>query len=188
MRLELTQKYWFSGSRVRKKLSTNEYDPDILLAGVNKLRREGKIYSADVSEISDSGLRTPEDAESVSSDIFGVPEFAREGEELFGARVTSGRASAGLPRYTAARPVARRSLSRELPEPDPLLSPTYSRRTAAQPRLSREGSAERGLTARTSPLTLQSGSIRDRRRDDWRRISVPERGKDFNSLPRKYNR
>ena len=28
----------------------------------------------------------------------------------------------------------------------------------------------------------------ERGRSDWRRISVPERGKDFKSLPRKYNR
>jgi len=35
-----------------------------------------------------------------------------------------------------------------------------------------------------------AGSLKDRKRDgsDWRRISVPERGKDFNSLPRKYTR
>ena len=30
--------------------------------------------------------------------------------------------------------------------------------------------------------------LEDRGRSDWRRISVPERGKDFKSLPRKYNR
>jgi len=54
---------------------------------------------------------------------------------------------------------------------------------------------------RNSPLTLSrysedetttsrpyGGSLKDRKREDWRRISVPERGKDFNSLPRKYNR
>lgn len=33
-----------------------------------------------------------------------------------------------------------------------------------------------------------SSSLEDRGRSDWRRISVPERGKDFKSLPRKYNR
>ena len=34
-----------------------------------------------------------------------------------------------------------------------------------------------------------SGSLmEDRGRGDWRRVSVPERGKDFKSLPRKYNR
>lgn len=32
------------------------------------------------------------------------------------------------------------------------------------------------------------GSLEDRGRSDWRRVSVPERGKDFKSLPRKYNR
>ena len=31
-------------------------------------------------------------------------------------------------------------------------------------------------------------SLDERGRADWRRISVPERGKDFKSLPRKYNR
>ena len=33
-----------------------------------------------------------------------------------------------------------------------------------------------------------SASLKDRNRQSWRRISVPERGKDFNTLPRKYNR
>ena len=32
------------------------------------------------------------------------------------------------------------------------------------------------------------GSLKDRNRQSWRRISVPERGKDFNTLPRHYNR
>ena len=40
----------------------------------------------------------------------------------------------------------------------------------------------RGGAARASP------ALEDRGRSDWRRISVPERGKDFKSLPRKYNR
>jgi hypothetical protein len=31
-------------------------------------------------------------------------------------------------------------------------------------------------------------TLDERARSDWRRISVPERGKDFKSLPRKYNR
>ena len=39
-------------------------------------------HSTEVSEISD-GLRTPEDTESITSDIFGVPDIAREGEESF---------------------------------------------------------------------------------------------------------
>ena len=52
---------------------------DVLLTGVNRLRREGKIHSNDVSEVSD-GFRTPDDSESVTSDIFGVPEFVKEGE------------------------------------------------------------------------------------------------------------
>ena len=34
----------------------------------------------------------------------------------------------------------------------------------------------------------QYNSLEDRGRSDWRRTSVPERGKDFKSLPRKYNR
>ena len=33
-----------------------------------------------------------------------------------------------------------------------------------------------------------ASSLDERNRGDWRRISVPERGKDFKSLPRKYNR
>merc|ERR1711892_945002 len=287
-----------------KKISTelNDIEQDILLAGINKLRREGKIRSTDVSEISD-GLRTPEDSLSVTSDIFGVPDFVKEGEESFGDRVSrssylsrvdennsltnsarTGRTSVTKEpfeerpvRYTSARPVARRSVSRELfdikyntgkvspspystinePETSSILSP-ISRRVS---RLSREGSSSRdkevseldhGISSgynssvrgsdrsrsislstgrsttqnefmrhlpsrptlastgrsttqnefmRNSPLTLSrysedesntsrpyGGSLKDRNREDWRRISVPERGKDFNSLPRKYNR
>jgi len=255
---------------------------DILLTGVNRLRREGKIHSNEVSEISD-GFRTPDDSESVTSDIFGVPEFVKEGEESFNDRLarsaymSNGRKSANKDpyedksgRYTSARPVARRSVSRELfdlkyntGKISPLsyhsaLSETETHSSALSPpsrrisRVSREGSSSRdsgdystdppvggysrsislsrgaGLGAgadqltsvryqpsrpplsssgrngtqnemlRSSPLTVlryteEDGSglgsnLRDRKRDDWRRISVPERGKDFNSLPRKYSR
>ncbi len=39
------------------------------------------------------------------------------------------------------------------------------------------------------PQSLGARSALDERgRSDWRRVSVPERGKDFKSLPRKYNR
>ena len=40
-------------------------------------------------------------------------------------------------------------------------------------------------TPTPQPLGSRLG---ERGRSDWRRISVPERGKDFKSLPRKYNR
>ena len=257
-------------------------------ASVARLRREGLQRSTDASEISD-GFKTP-DSESITSDIFGVPDFVKEGEESFKERLqrssnlsrvdentslgTSARPARRSvtnelfdpdrsARYTSARPVARRSVSHELfdlkynagrtspyspsslTEPDPLVSPRYSR-------YSREGSSSRdsGLDPSASSLrasstsrqdtlsnirpslpsrpalgtsgrsTTQSdlmrnsplshlgsptsrystgteeerfnaaGSIKDRKRDgsDWRRISVPERGKDFNSLPRKYTR
>jgi len=217
-----------------------------------------------VSEVSD-GVRTPDESESLTSDVLAVPEFAREGEDSLSERLqrssfisNSGRRSAtkemyeDKPRYTSARPVARRSVSRELfdlkyntgkisPSPYSTLpeSETYS--GALSPpsrrisRLSREGSSGRdtedqgsysrsmslsrgpesrvfpsrsSVTSsvrsgaqsemmRNSPLTVlryneeeggYGGNLRDRKRDDWRRISVPERGKDFNSLPRKYTR
>ena len=260
-------------------VSEQPEDNDALLAGVSKLRRAGKIHSNDVSEVSD-GIRTP-DSESVTSDIFGVPDFVREGEESLSERLTrpsylsSGRLSVtkdpgyeerpGTSRYTSARPVARHSVSRELfdlkyntgkisptlyysslSETEPLssaLSPVsrrVSRVGSRDPREGREGSSSREETSdfglgsgysrstslsrgpdplspsrnlpsrpslassgrsttqneilRNSPLTVMredghlSSGLRDRKRDDWRRISVPERGKDFNSLPRKYTR
>ena len=255
-------------------------------------------HSTEVSEISD-GLRTPEDTESITSDIFGVPDIAREGEESFSdhfsrsilnrmeensfsdGRDKQSRSKEPLEerpvRYTSARPVARRSVSRELfdlkynsgkTSPFTLHSDTgdsyitspisrrlarYSRegstlheselsdyeyggatsgykssslrtgdcsrstsisRTAGNPRsdsanllpsrplLSSSGrSTTHSEILRHSPVTVgrladestsagqvYGGSLRDRKRQDWRRISVPERGKDFNSLPRKYNR
>ena len=238
---------------------------DALLAGVSKLRREGKIHSNDVSEISD-GLRTP-DSESATSDIFGVPDFIREGEESLSERLTrptflsGGRREERAGRYTSARPVARRSVSRELfdlkyntgkisPTPyysalseteplssalspgsrrvsragregsssrdDPDFSSAYTRSTSlsrgpdplsptrnfpSRPSLASSGrSTTQNEIMRTSqsPLTVMredgglsaplGAGLRDRKRDDWRRISVPERGKDFNSLPRKYTR
>jgi hypothetical protein len=72
----------------------------------------------------------------------------------------------------------------------------------SRPLLSSSGrSTTHSEILRCSPLTVgrftdegestgqpYGGSLRDRKRQDWRRISVPERGKDFNSLPRKYNR
>ena len=36
--------------------------------------------------------------------------------------------------------------------------------------------------------TTRSKLLEDRTRGDWRRVSVPERGKDFKSLSKKYNR
>ena len=248
------------------------------MAGISKLRREGMHRSTDASEISD-GLKTPEDSESITSDIFGVPDFVREGEESFNNRLqragnlsrvdenssvtTSARPARRSTtnelfeerpstRYTPAKPVARRSVSRELfdlkyssgrvsPSPYSPTSPLDYTSDSATPlysRYSRDGSSSRdsglepslrapstvrsslpsrpSLTsggrsntqseiARQSPLSHlpassrytsdeerfnAGGSLRDRKRDgsDWRRISVPERGKDFNSLPRKYNR
>ena len=72
----------------------------------------------------------------------------------------------------------------------------------SRPLLSASGrSTTQSEILRSSPLTVgrgyedggssgqaYGGSLRDRKRQDWRRISVPERGKDFNSLPRKYSR
>ena len=40
----------------------------------------------------------------------------------------------------------------------------------------------------SKPSSRFSTNLEDRTRTDWRRTSVPERGKDFKSLPRKYNR
>jgi hypothetical protein len=249
----------------KKSSEGTSHDQDILMAGVTRLRREGLQRSADASEISD-GFKTPEDAESITSDIFGVPDFVKEGEESFSdrlqrssflSRVDENSSSMGTSarparrsvtnelfeerpgRYTAARPVARRSVSRELfdlkygsgrtspspysVEPDSAsgaLSPRYTRREGSssrdpepragarpslpsRPALSSAGrSNTQAEILRQSPLGhigprptdeerfLAAGTIKDRRRDgsDWRRISVPERGKDFNSLPRKYNR
>jgi len=171
------------------------------MAGVNKLRREGMQRSTDVSEISD-GFKTPEDTESITSDIFGVPDFVREGEESFNDRLQrsgylgrvdenscSVSSSSSRParrsttnelfderpnRYTAARPVARRSVSRELfdlkygsgatspspysstvPESDStVLSPRHTR-------YSREGSSSRDSGLDPSPYSssLRSSSI-----------------------------
>ena len=42
--------------------------------------------------------------------------------------------------------------------------------------------------ASSSASSSRFASLEDRGRSDWRRVSVPERGKDFKSLPRKYNR
>lgn len=270
-----------------------------MFAGVSKLRRQGLEHSSEVSEISD-GLRTPEDTESITSDIFGVPEIMKEGEDSFSDTfnrsilnrmdensLANRRDKQSISRevlderpvrYTSARPVARRSVSRELfdlkynsgkTSPFTLLSETgdpyttspvshrlarYSRegsitrdtelsdyeygaatsgyrssslrtgdcsrstslsRTAGSPRLDTASllqpsrpllsvtgrSTTHSEILRSSPLTVgrinedggssgqaYGGSLRDRKRQDWRRISVPERGKDFNSLPRKYNR
>jgi len=303
----------FSGSRNfirsvknRKKSGEDtENDPDVLVAGINKLRRQGQERSTEVSEISD-GFKTPDDTESITSDIFGAPEFVKEGEDSFADRFSSRSSgtSSAVPRptrksytkdlsedrsarYTSSRPVARRSVSRELfdlkygtgktspsffstiNEPDNSSYLSAAVRKTSKP--SREGSASRELLSdteigtssgyssslrtdnprslsvsrgplsgrpdslnrppisstlpsrpslssggrsntqselkRASPLSPLSpktsssryssgdedglsygGSLRDRKRQDWRRISVPERGKDYSSLPRKYDR
>jgi len=279
----MTQDY---GHLYGKKFSKEytEQEQDALLAGISKLRRQGLEHSSEVSEISD-GVRTPDDTESIASDIFGVPDFIAEGEDSFRERLvkspylsrlsTDKKAaqrgvSRELPeesasRYTSAKPVARRSVSRELfdmkyntgktsPHPtsdyaatqltsplsrrfsrfsrdtdldiseEAVIAPEFKSSLAGSDR-SRSISQNRGMGTRPdpqpsrpllssagrsntqteflrrSPLTAgrlsedeggpgrpYGGSLKDRNRQDWRRISVPERGKDFNSLPRKYNR
>ena len=69
------------------------------------------------------------------------------------------------------------------------LSPLYSGSTSGY------GGDDEGsylsTTKRYGPTGLSGSryaSLEDRGRSDWRRVSVPERGKDFKSLPRKYNR
>ena len=278
-------------NRKKNLVAQTEPDTDVLLAGINKLRQQGWEHSAEVSEISD-GFRTPEDTESITSDIFGVPDFVTEGEDSFRERFTKSPYLTRLEeqrsfdrkpsrrstirelsddqpsRQTTSRPVSRRSISRELFDmkyntgksspytlsdiTSPITSPV-SRRFS---RFSREGSKDIDISTdtgvssgyrsaynmgsersrsisqhrgtgsrpdslpsrpllsssgrsntqkeilRSSPLTagnlaeedgalgraLGSGSLKDRNRQDWRRISVPERGQDFNSLPRKYTR
>ena len=90
------------------------------MAGINRLRREGYQRSADASEISD-GLKTPDDSESITSDIFGVPDFVKEGEDSFKDRLQR---SSNLSRVdensslgTTTRP--RRSTTNELFEERP---------------------------------------------------------------------
>merc|ERR1712168_761294 len=128
------------------------------------MKRDSKNYSNDASEVSD-GCKTPD--ESVTSDILGGVDYNREDEDSVserlgrGSYLSSGRRSVNKDPYddksnrnTSARPVARRSVSRELfdlkyntgrtsPSPyspssivetDSLLSPRYSR-------YSREGSS-----------------------------------------------
>ena len=70
----------------KKSVEESDHDQDILMAGINRLRREGLQRSADASEISD-GFKTPDDSESITSDIFGVPDFVKEGEESFKDRL-----------------------------------------------------------------------------------------------------
>ena len=45
-----------------------------------------------------------------------------------------------------------------------------------------------GHLSEEDPVVTRSYGLRERNRQNWRRISVPERGQDYNSLPRKYYR
>ena len=115
-----------------KRLEDSGIEQDVLLAGVNKLRRQGIEHSTEVSEISD-GYRTP-DSESITSDVFGAPDLISEGDDSFQERlsqsgllnrverkISRGSMShegvgddATAARYTSSRPVSRRSIAREL--------------------------------------------------------------------------
>ena len=83
---------------------------------------------------------------------------------------------------------------RNTPKVNAVRSPDgYSSSTAADDEfgLMRPGSytpSTLGSTSSSKPSSRFSTNLEDRTRSDWRRISVPERGKDFKSLPRKYNR
>ena len=91
----------------------------ILQASLNKLRREASERSRDASEISDGYLSPNEESESVSSDVFGAPDESRHRKRSFLTRLDENSEmqpnSASLGRSgTKARPVTRRSISREL--------------------------------------------------------------------------
>ncbi len=276
-------------------------ESEILQASMNKLRREAAERSADVSEMSDGYLSPLDDSESISSDVFGMPESKRlmprvdENREMPNFRPSTTRAkpvtrrsisrelfdanSAQQPQQqqlqhaqpqmrktSGARPVTRRSISRELYDvnfaPSSAQSHHHNRMAEMEAQMrqhmrSREQNLARdfdqfcmdsaavlgdrfmppprqSLTSQGRSLTQNefqrfpghsSGSLRragvaedigsyipiptrgqdafgggmrgggplpssldERSRGDWRRISVPERGKDFKSLPRKYNR
>lgn len=83
---------------------------------------------------------------------------------------------------------------RSTPKVNAVRSPDgYSSSTAADDEfgLMRPGSytpSTLGSGNSSKPSSRFSTNLEDRPRSDWRRISVPERGKDFKSLPRKYNR
>lgn len=130
-----------------------DLEQDILQASLNKLKREATERSGDVSEISDGYMSPIEDTESINSEIFGIPETVRDFDERsIGDRFR--KTSRGLSRLdedselasltpsqvvsgssgTRARPIARRSISRELFE-DPKKS---SARPVARRSISRE--------------------------------------------------
>lgn len=123
-------------------------EQDIMQASLNKLRREASERSADVSEISDGYLSPLDDTESVSSDIFGaadssfsgslvanggdssrpqrkssrflmrLDENSEMGPPPMSPRGAAGHVSDGAS-SSRARPVTRRSISRELFEDRP---------------------------------------------------------------------
>merc|ERR1712106_324146 len=94
---EGSRNYIRSVKNRKKSGEDTENDPDVLVAGINRLRRQGKDHSTEVSEVSD-GFKTPDDTESITSDIFGAPDFVKDGEDSFADRF-SGRSSA-VPRPT----------------------------------------------------------------------------------------
>ena len=74
-------------------------------------------------------------------------------------------------------------------------------RSLTQSELGSSSSTRRYSSGLRSPITVQEdldvskynpsryvSSLDDKSRSDWRRVSVPERGKDFKSLSKKYNR
>jgi len=100
---------------------------------------------------------------------------------------------------TASSSLRTTSISRPEPRSSLPSRPTLSSggRSNTQTELLRQSPlGHLGAGSRYSSATSEeerfnaAGSLKDRKRDgsDWRRISVPERGKDFNSLPRKYTR
>ena len=126
-----------------KELQRHFYDEiqdieqNILQASINKLKKEAAERSMDASEISD-GLQSPlaEDTESICSDVFGPPDVlpadrTRKRSQLMSLDENSELGAPPMRPTTKARPVTRRSISRELLEeqskPPPMARPNARR-------------------------------------------------------------
>jgi hypothetical protein len=85
--------------------------------------------------------------------------------------------------YTSSLPTSRPSLSTQG------RSLTQNEFVRTSPRSSVSGRLSAGIDE-DSKIRISSGSpsLNDRGRTDWRRVSVPERGKDYTSLQSKYKR
>ena len=159
--------------------------PTYGLVGTSPARRTMVDYSRSSRERSlgrDNDYTTTADRSSLDRNRSSLGSSIGSGASRRSESLTRGGAGA-TSSYTSPLPTSRPSLSTQG------RSLTQNEFVRTSPRSSVSGRLSAGIDE-DSKIRISNGStgLNDRGRTDWRRVSVPERGKDYTSLQSKYKR